>query len=57
MTKQIVEVTGGMGGIGEAIRVTLHEAGYTTIVTHFPTNPGVEGWLARMAAEGRRSQA
>ncbi|WP_454754855.1 SDR family NAD(P)-dependent oxidoreductase [Cupriavidus basilensis] len=46
-----------MGGLGEAISVKLHDVGYTTIVTHSPTNPGVEAWLARMAAEGRRFQA
>ncbi|WP_454728094.1 MULTISPECIES: acetoacetyl-CoA reductase [Cupriavidus] len=57
MTKRIAVVTGGMGGLGEAISVKLHDVGYTTIVTHSPTNPGVEAWLARMAAEGRRFQA
>ena len=57
MTKQIAVVTGGMGGLGEAISVKLHDAGYTVVATHSPGNAGVAGWLARMAAEGRRFQA
>ena len=27
-------VTGGMGGLGEAIARTLHDAGHTVLVTH-----------------------
>lgn len=29
MTKQIAVVTGGMGGLGEAISIKFHDAGYT----------------------------
>ncbi|WP_224009546.1 acetoacetyl-CoA reductase [Cupriavidus pinatubonensis] len=57
MTKQIAVVTGGMGGLGEAISVRLNDAGYTVVVTHSPGNTGVESWLARMAAEGRKFHA
>ncbi len=53
MTKQIAVVTGGMGGLGEAISVRLHDAGYTVAVTHSPNNAGVGDWLERMAAQGR----
>lgn len=57
MTKQIAVVTGGMGGLGEAISAKLHNAGYTVAVTHSPSNAGVAGWLTRMAADGRQFQA
>ncbi|WP_316157604.1 acetoacetyl-CoA reductase [Cupriavidus sp. BIC8F] len=53
MTKQIAVVTGGMGGLGEAISVRLHDAGYTVLVTHSPNKAGVGDWLERMAAQGR----
>jgi acetoacetyl-CoA reductase len=53
MTNQIALVTGGTGGIGEAISIRLHDAGYTTIVTSSPKNKGVEAWLARMEAQDR----
>jgi len=57
MTSQIALVTGGMGGIGEAIAVKLHDAGYTTVVTYSPANTGAQAWLARMEAAGRRFPA
>ncbi|WP_354675257.1 acetoacetyl-CoA reductase [Cupriavidus alkaliphilus] len=57
MPKQIAVVTGGMGGLGEAISVKLHEAGYTVVVTHSPGNAGAMDWLDRMAAQGRRFPA
>ncbi|MGH8521483.1 MAG: acetoacetyl-CoA reductase [Cupriavidus necator] len=53
MTKQIAVVTGGMGGLGEAISIKLHDAGYTVAVTHSPNNAGVADWLERLAAQGR----
>jgi len=55
MAKQPVLVTGGMGGLGEAISVKLYDAGYTVAVTHSPNNTGAETWLARMA--GRQFHA
>ncbi|SIO45227.1 acetoacetyl-CoA reductase [Paraburkholderia phenazinium] len=57
MTKQIALITGGMGGIGEAIAVKLHDAGYTTVVTYSPANTGAHTWLERMEAAGRRFPA
>jgi acetoacetyl-CoA reductase len=54
MTKQTALVTGGMGGIGEAISTRLHDAGYTTVVTYSPHNTGVDEWLARMETQGRQ---
>lgn len=46
-----------MGGIGEAISVKLFDAGFKVAVTHSPGNDGVEYWLARMLAAGRRFYA
>jgi acetoacetyl-CoA reductase len=57
MTKQIAVVTGGMGGLGEAISVKLHDAGYATVVTYSPQNSGAHSWLARMEAQGRQFRA
>ncbi|HEV2649873.1 MAG TPA: acetoacetyl-CoA reductase [Rhizomicrobium sp.] len=57
MSERLALVTGGMGGIGEAISVELHDAGYTVVVTHSPTNTGVETWLACMAAADRQFHA
>ncbi|MGN6806609.1 MAG: acetoacetyl-CoA reductase [Trinickia sp.] len=57
MAKQIAVVTGGMGGLGEAISIKLHDAGYAVVVTHSPGNTGTNEWLARMEAEGRQFRA
>jgi acetoacetyl-CoA reductase len=57
MTQQLAVVTGGMGGIGEAISVKLQTAGYNVVVTHSPGNTGVETWLSRMAADNRHFRA
>jgi acetoacetyl-CoA reductase len=57
MEKQLALVTGGMGGLGEAISVKLFDAGYTVVVTYSPNNAGAERWLAQMVADGRRLRA
>jgi len=57
MTRRIALVTGGMGGIGEAISVKLHDAGYMVAVTYSPSNTGADNWLARMETEGRKFRA
>lgn len=54
MAKQIAVVTGGTGGIGEAISIKLHDAGYAVVVTCSPGNIGANEWLARMEAQGRQ---
>ncbi|MEX3929345.1 acetoacetyl-CoA reductase [Paraburkholderia sp. BR10936] len=53
MTIRIALVTGGMGGLGEAISVRLNDAGYKVVVTHSPDNAGAKEWLARMKETGR----
>ncbi len=57
MTKRIALVTGGMGGLGEAISLRLHDAGYSVVVAHTPENPNVDHWLATMEAAGRNFRA
>lgn len=57
MTKRIALVTGGMGGIGEAISIRLHDVGHAVVVTYSPSNTGADAWLARMEASGRQFRA
>ncbi|MEM5275449.1 acetoacetyl-CoA reductase [Cupriavidus taiwanensis] len=57
MTKKIAIVTGGMGGLGEAISVRLQDAGCTVAVTHSHGNRGVDAWLAKMEEGGRKFHA
>ncbi|MFL9960107.1 acetoacetyl-CoA reductase [Paraburkholderia sediminicola] len=53
MTKRIVVVTGGMGGLGEVISTKLYDAGYAVVVTHSTSNTGSAQWLAGMESRGR----
>jgi acetoacetyl-CoA reductase len=57
MTKRIAVVTGGMGGLGEAISTKLHDTGYAVVVTHSPNNTGSAEWLAGMEKQGRNFRA
>ncbi|MFL9998349.1 acetoacetyl-CoA reductase [Paraburkholderia sediminicola] len=57
MAKQIAVVTGGMGGIGEAISIQLHDAGYAVVVTFSAGNTGANEWLSRMETQGRQFRA
>lgn len=57
MTTRIALVTGGMGGLGEAISTRLLEADCEVVVTHSPANAGVASWLSRMRESGRRFHA
>ncbi len=57
MTRRIALVTGGMGGIGEAISIKLHDVGHAVVVTYSPNNTGADDWLARMEASGRQFRA
>lgn len=45
-------VTGGMGGLGEAIAIALADAGHRVLVTHSPGNDHVVAWLGSQAAAG-----
>ena len=53
MSKQrVVLVTGGMGGLGEAISTKLADAGYRVVVTYSPGNTKHADWLAEMKKNG-----
>lgn len=56
-TEHVALVTGGMGGIGEAIARALHDDGCTVLVTHSPHNDHVEAWLQSQATQGYRFEA
>ncbi|OOG38583.1 MULTISPECIES: acetoacetyl-CoA reductase [unclassified Rhodanobacter] len=56
-TKHVALVTGGMGGIGEAIAKVLHDAGDTVLVTHSPCNDRVGAWLDHQASSGYQYKA
>ena len=45
-------VTGGMGGLGEAIARHLHDAGHTVLVTHARSDEAANLWLRKQADAG-----
>ncbi|MBO9332980.1 beta-ketoacyl-ACP reductase [Achromobacter pulmonis] len=45
-------VTGGMGGLGEAIARVLHDAGHTVLVTHSRSDEDAAIWLRKEAEAG-----
>jgi acetoacetyl-CoA reductase len=51
--KRIALVTGGMGGLGTPIARRLHDANYTTIVTHSEHNKKASTWLETERSTGR----
>lgn len=52
MTQRMAVVTGGMGGLGEAICMKLARMGYKVITTCSPGNKKREEWLADMKKQG-----
>jgi acetoacetyl-CoA reductase len=50
--KRIALVTGGMGGLGEAICIKLAEMGDTVVATYSPGNSRAKEWLASMTVRG-----
>jgi len=50
-TNRTALVTGGMGGLGEAIARTLHDAGHAVLVTQ-AKGEDAPAWLARQAMDG-----
>lgn len=50
-------VTGGMGGLGEAICLKLAAMDYTVVTTHSPGSRKAAEWLARMRDKGQRFHA
>ena len=57
MAQRIALVTGGMGGLGEAICIKLAKMGITVVVTYSPGNTKYKDWLKEMEAAGHRFRA
>jgi len=49
---RVALVTGGMGGLGEAICIKLAALGYRVVTTHSPGNSKAAEWLASMKEQG-----
>lgn len=45
---RVALVTGGMGGLGEAVCIKLAALGYRVVTTHSPGNKKVDAWLQSM---------
>jgi len=57
MAQRIALVTGGMGGLGEAICMKLEKMGIKVVVTYSPGNTKYKEWLKEMEAQGHKFQA
>jgi acetoacetyl-CoA reductase len=52
MAQRVAVVTGGMGGIGEAICMRLVQAGHRVVSTYSPGNTKAEQWVKDMKTRG-----
>jgi acetoacetyl-CoA reductase len=52
MAKRLAVVTGGMGGLGEAICIKLAGMDYKVVATYSPGNRKSEEWIAEMKRHG-----
>lgn len=50
--KRVALVTGGMGGLGEAVCLKLAALGFTVVTTHSPGNTKAQEWLDGMKKLG-----
>ena len=52
MAQRVAVVTGGMGGLGEAICIKLAQMGYKVVATYSPGNTKSGDWVKDMKARG-----
>ncbi|HEX4781981.1 MAG TPA: acetoacetyl-CoA reductase [Usitatibacter sp.] len=52
MAQRVALVTGGMGGLGEAICMKLEKMGIKVVVTHSPGNTKYKDWMKEMESQG-----
>jgi acetoacetyl-CoA reductase len=57
MAQRVAVVTGGMGGIGEAICERLAQAGHKVVTTYSPGNKKAGAWLKEMKDKGHDFRA
>jgi acetoacetyl-CoA reductase len=57
MAQRIALVTGGMGGLGEAICMKLEKMGIKVVVTYSPGNTKYKEWLKEMEGAGHKFHA
>jgi acetoacetyl-CoA reductase len=54
---RVALVTGGMGGLGEAICIKMAALGYQVVTTHSPGNTKAAEWLSAMEEQGYKFRA
>jgi acetoacetyl-CoA reductase len=54
---RVALITGGMGGLGEAICIKMAALGYHVVTTHSPGNNKAREWLASMEEQGYKFRA
>jgi acetoacetyl-CoA reductase len=54
---RVALVTGGMGGLGEAICIKMAALGYQVVTTYSPGNTKAQDWLAQMEQQGFKFRA
>jgi acetoacetyl-CoA reductase len=57
MAQRVAVVTGGMGGLGEAICIKLSQMGYRVVATYSPGNARSAEWLKSMKDRGFEMRA
>ena len=57
MAKRVAVVTGGMGGLGEAICLKLAAMGNQVVTTHSPANTRSADWIKEMKGKGHDMRA